>query len=61
MLLDARITYTITDDNRISAIQKGLGSYFTLDEIKKSLDLAISVSQNIRKILKEAISKFTTS
>lgn len=53
MVKDARLTITTTDT--INAIQKGGNGTFTIDEIKKCVDIAFEKGNEIREILKNSI------
>lgn len=47
--IDARLTAAVTEDNIITAIQKGGDSAITVDEAKEMMSLIIKKSQEIRK------------
>ncbi|HUT82349.1 MAG TPA: exosome complex protein Rrp42 [Candidatus Bathyarchaeia archaeon] len=50
---DARITIAFTEDNRICSTQKGESGTFSLDEIKKCIDIASERTKEIRTKLNE--------
>jgi exosome complex component RRP42 len=45
----ARLTITTDENGDIRAMQKGLPGYFNIDEIKKAVDMAQKVAENIRE------------
>jgi len=47
----ARFSVAVMDDDNISAMQKGLGGSFTVEEIDKAIDVAVKNSKQIRKLL----------
>ena len=48
---DARITFAFRDDGKICATQKGENGTFTIDEIKKCIDIASERTKEIRSNL----------
>ncbi len=52
--IDARLTITVLEDNKICALQKGGDGVLTIDDINKMVDLAIEISAEIRKKFVEA-------
>ena len=48
---DARITFAFRDDGKICATQKGENGSFTIDEIKKCIDIASERTKEIRSNL----------
>ncbi len=54
---DARITFAYRDDNKICATQKGENGTFTIDEIKKCLDIASERTKEIRSNLDKITDK----
>ena len=53
-LVNARLTLVTDSEGNVCAGQKGLPSYFTLDEIKTSSELAFTKGSEIRKVIEEA-------
>jgi len=51
LVMDARITFALTKENHVCAVQKGGRGSFTLDEIQLALDMALSVAPRLRAIL----------
>jgi len=51
LVLDAKITYTIDENNNICGIQKSGTAGFTIDELIMARDIAIEVAAKIRKYL----------
>jgi exosome complex component RRP42 len=49
---DARVTFAFTEKDKICATQKGGSGSFTLDEIKKCIDIASERTKEIRSNLK---------
>lgn len=49
LAMDARITFVIDENDNICGIQKGGGGAFTISEIIKARNLALSVSKKIRE------------
>jgi len=54
---DARITFAFRDDNKICATQKGENGTFTIDEIKKCIDIASERTKEIRSNLDKITDK----
>jgi exosome complex component RRP42 len=52
--IDARLTVTVLEDNKICALQKGGDGALTIDDINKMVDLAIEISADMRKKFEEA-------
>ncbi|MGQ0377089.1 MAG: exosome complex protein Rrp42 [Nitrososphaerota archaeon] len=52
--IDARITITTNSDGNICALQKGGEDGFTIDQLSKCADIAISIATKIRERLKQA-------
>jgi exosome complex component RRP42 len=50
--LDARLTVTTIDDDRLCSLQKGGPGTLSIDDIDKMLDLAITKGREIRKLIK---------
>ncbi len=56
LVMDARITFAINGEDKVCAIQKGGRGSFTLGEIKKALEIALSVAPELRaKLPKRSI------
>ncbi|MBU1199614.1 MAG: exosome complex protein Rrp42 [Nanoarchaeota archaeon] len=55
--VDARLTVSVLEDNTICAMQKGGDSPLSEKDINDMVDLAIKKSQELRKILNEALAK----
>ena len=53
-LVNARLTLVTDSEGNVCAGQKGLPSYFTLDEIKTSSELAFTKGSEIRKVIEAA-------
>jgi len=51
--IDARITITTNSDGNICALQKGGEDGFTIDQLSKCADIAISAATKIREKLKQ--------
>jgi exosome complex component RRP42 len=51
LIQDTRLTLSFTEDNKICATQKGETGTFTIDEIKKCIDIAEERSKEIRNSL----------
>ncbi len=51
--IDARITITTNSDGKICAIQKGGQNGFTVEQLVKCADIAVSVATKIREKLKQ--------
>ena len=49
--MSARFSVTVTEDDNISAFQKGLAGSFKVDEINSCIDIALKNSKQIRKLL----------
>lgn len=56
LVMDARITFAITREGHICAIQKGGRGGFTIDELAKALEMAQSVAPALRAKLEAVIS-----
>ena len=54
LVMDARITFALTKEGHICAIQKGGRGCFTIDELAKALDIAQSIAPRLRARLLEA-------
>ncbi|MFA6072749.1 MAG: exosome complex protein Rrp42 [Candidatus Woesearchaeota archaeon] len=52
--IDARLTITVLEDDKICALQKGGDGSLTTEDIAKMIDIAIDVSKQIRKTFMEA-------
>ncbi len=52
--MDARITITTIEDT-ICAIQKGHGGYFTEDELKRIVDIAMEKGKEIRELIRSKV------
>jgi len=50
-IMDARLTITIDKDKRICAIQKGVGGYFTLQQVMDIAKIASEKSEELRKLV----------
>lgn len=55
LCMDARITMTIDEENRVCAVQKGESGTFTPEQVKQMIDLAIYKSRHIREIIKGVV------
>jgi exosome complex component RRP42 len=53
LIQDARLTLSFTEENKICATQKGENGTFTIDEIKKCIDIAAERSKEIRSKLEK--------
>ena len=53
-IVNARLTLVTDSEGNICAGQKGLPSYFTFEEIKKSSEIAFTKGSELRNIIKEA-------
>lgn len=51
MICDARFSVTVTEDNYLSAFQKGGRGFFTAGEISQCIDIAVRNSEEIRRQL----------
>ncbi|RLI67168.1 MAG: hypothetical protein DRO63_05290 [Candidatus Gerdarchaeota archaeon] len=54
-IADARLTLSFTEENKICATQKGGSGSFTIDEIKKCIDIASERTKEIRSKLNSII------
>jgi len=52
--MDARLTITTNSDGNICALQKGGSDGFTLEQLIKCSEIAITVSAKIREIIKNS-------
>jgi exosome complex component RRP42 len=52
--IDARLTITVLEDDKICALQKGGDGSLTTDDVKKMVEIALDVSKQIRKTYMEA-------
>ncbi len=52
--IDARLTITVLEDDKICALQKGGDGSLTSEDIKKMVEIAMDVSKQIRKTFMEA-------
>lgn len=52
--IDARLTITVLEDDKICALQKGGDGSLTTEDIAKMVEIAIDVSKKIRKSFMEA-------
>ena len=50
-IMEARLTITTDKDKRICAIQKGVGGYFTLQQVKEIAEIACEKAEELRKIV----------
>jgi exosome complex component RRP42 len=53
LALDARLTVTTIDDDRLCSIQKGGAGTLSIAEIEKMIDLAVNKAREIRKLIKQ--------
>lgn len=53
--LDARLTITVMENNKLCALQKGGQKPLTMEEIHQMVDLAVKKSQELRKKLEELV------
>jgi exosome complex component RRP42 len=51
--LDARLTVTTIDDDRLCSIQKGGVGTLSIEDIEKMVELAVHKSREIRKLIKQ--------
>jgi len=51
--LDARLTVTTIDDDRLCSIQKGGAGTLSIEDIEKMVELAVHKSREIRKLIKQ--------
>jgi len=56
-VMDGRITITTDENKRISAVQKGEGGSFKLEEITYAVDTAFKKADELRKIVLEAVGR----
>lgn len=54
-VMDSRITVTTDETGHLSAVQKGEGGSFKLEEIMYAVDTAMKKAEELRKILLEAV------
>jgi len=52
--MDARITITTNSDGNICALQKGGSQGFTVEQLVKCSEIAITVGAKIREIIKNS-------
>jgi exosome complex component RRP42 len=52
--IDARLTVTVLEDDKICALQKGGDGSLTTEDINKMVDLAVEISKDLRKKFEEA-------
>jgi exosome complex component RRP42 len=52
---DARLTVTFTEDGKIRAMQKGNSGYFSMEQVKKAIDMSEVVGNNLRDLIKKVI------
>jgi exosome complex component RRP42 len=50
--LDARLTVTTIDDDRLCSLQKGGSGTLSIEDVDKMIDLAIAKGREIRKLIK---------
>jgi exosome complex component RRP42 len=48
---DARLTVTTDENGDLRAMQKGLAGAFTLDEVKKVIEMSLRASKDLRNIV----------
>ncbi len=51
--VDARLTVTVLEDDKICALQKGGNSSLSISDVEKMVDLAISTSKKLRALIDE--------
>jgi exosome complex component RRP42 len=51
--LDARLTVTTIDDDRLCSIQKGGAGTLSIEDIEKMVELAVHKAREIRKLIKQ--------
>jgi exosome complex component RRP42 len=51
--LDARLTVTTIDDDRLCSIQKGGAGTLSIEDVEKMVELAVNKSREIRKLIKQ--------
>gem|GEM_PF-6406551 len=56
-MMDGRLTVTTDETGHISAVQKGEGGAFKLEEVMYAVETAFKKAEEIRKIVLEAIKK----
>ena len=56
-VMDGRITITTDENGHISAVQKGEGGAFKLEEVIYAVDTAFKKAEEIRKIVLEAVGR----
>ncbi len=52
---DARLTVTMTEDGHVRAMQKGNSGTFTIEQVKKAIDMSGEVGNRIREQIKQVI------
>jgi len=52
--MDARLTITTEDEGNVCAGQKGEASFFTPEQVLKTVDNSIRIGKEIRKVIQEA-------
>ncbi len=50
-IASARLTVTTNEENNINAMQKGLSGTFTIEEIKKSINMSMDIGKKVRRIV----------
>ncbi len=55
LVMDARITFGVDEADRVTAIQKGIGGYFTEEEVFRAIDVAVKVAKYYRSKVEEAV------
>ncbi|MDP7621027.1 MAG: exosome complex protein Rrp42 [SAR324 cluster bacterium] len=58
---DARLTITVEENNNVCAMQKALGGAWSIEEIMKCVDIAITRAAEKRKIVQDALAQAKTS
>ncbi len=56
-VMDGRLTITTDETGHISAVQKGEGGAFKLEEVMYAVDTAFKKAEEIRKVVLEAVGK----
>ncbi|WP_297515275.1 exosome complex protein Rrp42 [Thermococcus sp.] len=56
-VMDGRITITTDENGHISAVQKGEGGSFKLEEVMYAVDTAFKKAEELRKVVLEAVGK----
>lgn len=51
MAMSSRFSVAVTEDDKITAFQKGLSGSFKINEINEAIDMALKNSKQIRKLL----------